>query len=466
MALPETITSTRTAAEHRTDHQSLHARHNQVFNVKEYGALGDGTTDDQTACQAALTAAAASGGVVYFPRGTYRVIGLTYGSNVTVAGDGPQSVISLKAGMTTPGSWVLLAPTTTGITDATIRDLTLDQRYDLYPNNTTAPCLSVNATTRVTVSGVTFYRSQTMAVWCDSTAAAPTTGMVIDNCRIRSPFGGGFSFFGALTDFRISNNVIDGCYDDAIALQEGLGASAGQINQRGVVVGNTVTRSESRNPISSTPHAILTFGSKDVAITGNTVYKTVASGIYVSNATTVRSENITVSGNTVRDAGITAATTTGIPGHGIDVRNSDAVTVTGNTVIGSRQSGIACTTAKRVTVVGNICQSNANNGVRLEDTVDSSVTGNTIMDNGSGGGETWGVTMISTSAAVAVFDCVIVGNRIGDSRTGAARTQTHAIYIGLNSDRIMFANNNYRNNLTGFNAGVTPTTFINVNNQA
>ena len=45
------------------------------YNVKSYGATGNGSTDDTTAVQAAIDAAAsAGGGVVYFPRGVY-VIG-------------------------------------------------------------------------------------------------------------------------------------------------------------------------------------------------------------------------------------------------------------------------------------------------------------------------------------------------------------------------------------------------------
>src|ERR1700691_5533219 len=45
-----------------------------VFNVKSYGALGNGTTDDTVAIQTAYTAAAAAGGgIVFFPPGTYLV---------------------------------------------------------------------------------------------------------------------------------------------------------------------------------------------------------------------------------------------------------------------------------------------------------------------------------------------------------------------------------------------------------
>jgi len=45
-----------------------------VFDVKTYGAMGNGTTDDSTAVLAAITAAYnAGGGIVFFPKGTYRI---------------------------------------------------------------------------------------------------------------------------------------------------------------------------------------------------------------------------------------------------------------------------------------------------------------------------------------------------------------------------------------------------------
>lgn len=45
----------------------------QVFNVKAYGATGNGTTDDTAAIQAAITAAVVTGGTVFFPPGTYDI---------------------------------------------------------------------------------------------------------------------------------------------------------------------------------------------------------------------------------------------------------------------------------------------------------------------------------------------------------------------------------------------------------
>ena len=46
-----------------------------TFNVMDYGAHADGTTDDRGAITAAAKAAVAGGGHVYFPAGTYRLTG-------------------------------------------------------------------------------------------------------------------------------------------------------------------------------------------------------------------------------------------------------------------------------------------------------------------------------------------------------------------------------------------------------
>jgi len=44
-----------------------------VVNVKEFGAVGNGTTDDSIPIQAAINSLAATGGTVFFPVGRYRV---------------------------------------------------------------------------------------------------------------------------------------------------------------------------------------------------------------------------------------------------------------------------------------------------------------------------------------------------------------------------------------------------------
>ena len=59
------------------------------LNVKDFGAKGDGVTDDTQAIQSAIdTASEAGGGIVYFPRGIYLVSGITLKDFATLFGEG------------------------------------------------------------------------------------------------------------------------------------------------------------------------------------------------------------------------------------------------------------------------------------------------------------------------------------------------------------------------------------------
>lgn len=83
-----------------------------VFNVKAYGARGDGISDDAPAIRAAMAAAnAASGGIVFFPAGTYMVskdAGNPWclaipGDNITLLGAGPRlSTVKAMAALPAP----------------------------------------------------------------------------------------------------------------------------------------------------------------------------------------------------------------------------------------------------------------------------------------------------------------------------------------------------------------------------
>ena len=53
-----------------------------TVSVKDFGATGDGVTDDTAAIQAGIGSLAASGGMIYFPRGDYKTTAV-----VTVGGD-------------------------------------------------------------------------------------------------------------------------------------------------------------------------------------------------------------------------------------------------------------------------------------------------------------------------------------------------------------------------------------------
>ena len=68
-----------------------------AINVRAHGATGDGTTDDTTAIQAAIDAAEAIGGTLYFPAGTYVVTGITSDTGIRWVGEGYRKTIIQSA---------------------------------------------------------------------------------------------------------------------------------------------------------------------------------------------------------------------------------------------------------------------------------------------------------------------------------------------------------------------------------
>ena len=65
-----------------------------VLNVKDYGAVGNGVADDTAAVQAAITAANTSGGTIFFPIGTYKVISTLVFSNCDVESASGATIVS------------------------------------------------------------------------------------------------------------------------------------------------------------------------------------------------------------------------------------------------------------------------------------------------------------------------------------------------------------------------------------
>jgi parallel beta-helix repeat protein len=104
-----------------TDPMPAHAL---AFNVKDYGAVGDGVTQDITAIRATITAAP-EGSTIFFPAGTYRINGLIPSnakSNLTFQGAG----MFVSTITTTTAGLALLQPQGGFAINLTIQDLGFD----------------------------------------------------------------------------------------------------------------------------------------------------------------------------------------------------------------------------------------------------------------------------------------------------------------------------------------------------
>lgn len=73
-------------AEMDANFNNLNTKVSEIISVKDFGAVGDGVTDDTAAIQAAIDAVTITGGTVYFPVGIYRVSQITLKSYVTLKG--------------------------------------------------------------------------------------------------------------------------------------------------------------------------------------------------------------------------------------------------------------------------------------------------------------------------------------------------------------------------------------------
>jgi hypothetical protein len=106
------------------------------FDVKQYGALGDGAHDDTVGIQTAIDLCHASGGgTVYFPEGTYIIsenpdtpaFCITVASNVSLLGESKTgSVIKLKDGQALFVRPVNVGNATTPAVNVEIKSLTVD----------------------------------------------------------------------------------------------------------------------------------------------------------------------------------------------------------------------------------------------------------------------------------------------------------------------------------------------------
>jgi parallel beta-helix repeat protein len=432
------------------------------FNVKSYGATGDGTTDDGAAIMAANTAATATKGVVFFPPGTYRVsaFALRPAAGTTWAGSGEASIIKLKnAGN---GNLIEVMP---GITDVTIRDLRLDgnranQSSDgncVKTNAARTKVLNCHVLSAYGYNIVAFAGGDDFSVIGCTTEDALSEGIeiqgasraVISNNIVKTAGKNGIYVWangGTCSDVSITGNVV---YDSSnlTASFAGIRVDDGATNV--TITGNTVTGGGTTSPgikvFSSTAarvtHVTVSGNTIDaptangifidvadyVTVTGNTVKNAAAVGILVQSSTTAcRVSNNVVSGTTSNDSGIKSNSGTSIAivsnvvqgtsaGYGIRIQGGSKVTVVGNSALSNALAGIVLSGVTSWTVDGNISSANTQRGIEITGCTAGTVSNNSVTTNGTAYD---GITVYGSSAGVT-----LTGNNVTNSGLNGIRVQ-------------------------------------------
>lgn len=256
------------------------------INVKDHGALGDGSTDDTKAISDAFTALPSNGGSIYFPSGTYIVSGpVTINfNNVHVLGAGPASIIKIKD-QTNIGYVFYIAG---DVQNVEIDQLTIDGNKTNQTGGTGLIVLQHSATQ--TMKNVNLHHLRLINSFADaihdSSANATLTGLTIADNYFgdigATPNGSAISL-GYVSGVTIHNNIILNCYAACIA-------STHTVD--GTITGNVV--------MTNTIGAGIDIGdAKRVSVTGNYLYD-VKNGLWCETSTS----QATLSGNVVIGKGV------------------------------------------------------------------------------------------------------------------------------------------------------------------
>lgn len=437
------------------------------FNVKRYGAVGDGVTNDRAAIQLALNAGA--GDVVFFPEGIYLIdTVLRCSTKTTMLGSGRATEIRLTSAA--ESHMVLNADTSSSSNDSGI-----------------------------VIDGLYFNGQQTWANWGAASAAAAEDAVVLKRVK-----GGAVRncFFGSVKrdaialrsskDCQVTNNYI---WDSG---EEGISTSGGSVGGH-LISGNTIVGQDStfesagdkgggilvKTPNTTISNNTITYcgtqidinwegqdslyniivadnnlhlgmgngiamlGAHHSQITGNTIYDHFGFGIVcgrkINASDTAIANNITIANNVIRNVrdhtGSTAAD------YGIELQWGSHYTVQGNVIDSVGEFGIDCR-ANYSIISGNHIRKTGNDGIQLTDSmIGCVVSGNFIdsagLDNTAGKGH--GIHLLSSTATIEKM--LVSGNRA--SNCYLSGIYADSVHNSAFNSNVLISNNRAGNNSSG-----------------
>ena len=369
-------------------------RNRMPLNVKDYGAVGDGSEDDTVAIQQALDDEV--GGAVYLPPGDYSITGLTLPTDTMLFGAGWNSRLVLSD---TPDFYPLHIPA--GAHDIRLWDFAVDGNKDgiAAAHSTWNPdtlnggpaCILIadgytSTCRRIFIDRLRVFDSFRLGLVLQSTEDA-----AIRDCLVQEHNRDGITLYYDTKNVALRGNHISGCADDHIGINSENETPYGHLCEGIVVTDNTISGPSPRNK----GRGMTIRGGKDIVIANNVIRDVSQSAIWVTDFATTPATDIVVESNSIYRPG-QGGTADKI---GINVE------VTGSHI-------------RRVNVVGNMIRASYQIALRLtntkstkadDDMRDIVVAGNSIEDSGQEG----------IGVGASINDVLIEGNRIkGSTLTG------------------------------------------------
>jgi len=295
-------------------------------SITDFGAVGDGRTDNQAAIQRAFDYAAANKVGVYIPNGVFLHSGALTANGITISGAGEGAV--LKA--TTYGTEaIVLQGDGVALSDVHLIGVGAGR----HQNITSCPVL-VQGATHFSVENVHLENTSGAGIFVQNSSYGHIADNLVQNTKADS-----IHMTAGSHDIVVERNRIEHSGDDGIAV----------VSYGGQTPTNHITIRDNDVLYNDWGRGISTVGGTDVVIEHNNIVGGTAdrAGIYISAESewnTQAVHNIRVTGNTLTDAG-------GARSHhgAITLYNSrpglinDGIVVANNNIINPRRDGILVT---------------------------------------------------------------------------------------------------------------------------
>jgi parallel beta-helix repeat protein len=360
-----------------------------TYNVKNYGAVGNGTQDDTNAVQAAINALDPNvGGTVYVPSGTYLIRYNAQGDNAS---------LKLKSNMTfqmDPGAQIKLMASSSGAYSmlflANIHDVTV-----------TGGTITGD---RATHTGTGGEQGHGISMW-------NSRNITIDGVTTRDCWGDGM-YEGGNSITYSQNLTVQNCTSTNNRRQ---GISIESVD------GGTITNNHFTNTNGTSPESGIDLepsyaanGVRNLTISGNTCTGNHGMGIVGSGSMAPVTAD-TITGNTIESNNIS----------GIGFDESSGLTISGNTIRSNTVSGISLHGCSGFNVHDNQVLSNGDNGIVLtEDWAGRHIHTNNchIEHNTSTGNNGFGIRLLNGSYSNTIINNALTPNAAGSIGVWAAGT--------------------------------------------
>ena len=373
---------------------------NVHINIKDYGATGLGVASDAAYINTAIAALGTSGGIIYFPPGTYLVdaaITASSQDNLTIRGAGDTTVIKIADG-------------------ANIAPLAFDSCDNLTIQNLRIDGNMANQTGLIDAgSGIN---------------ATDCTNVRIMNCTILDTYTHQITFRG------VTDGIISGCYAKNTGLggEGGIGSHGFDIDESvanqcsGIIVVNNTCANSSLGSIKL-EHCIGGLIANNYIYQDDAAYHASGIGIASDLGEAAYLQNIVIANNVQDNVRLSAS------------RVSEGLVIANNTIRNAGlDEGIWVYECVGALISGNVVESPDGSGITLEDSGYCLIEGNVVRNCGQGSGAHGKRAIYLRYTASSTEKNTIQNNLCVDDQVVA--TQTHGIYEGGASA----SDNQYYNN--------------------